>query len=139
VILSYENYLEYLYNNHNILPRHASRPFFAVKTASVLLVHFKLQFCWKKLFALVDTYSTNYEPKKSINNIWDVGLYVCYYCLSTGANTLVCLICPNLANSLFILHLSFGRVGIVSGDCSTVKHVTHCGAMVLNGMCPASN
>jgi hypothetical protein len=32
-----------------------------------------------------------------------------------------------------ILHLSYGRVDIVLGDCSTMEHVTHCEAIVFNG------
>jgi hypothetical protein len=47
--------LESPLNTHNILPRQANKPFSTVETTSLILVSFKLKFCWKKLFALVVT------------------------------------------------------------------------------------
>jgi hypothetical protein len=52
------------FGNHNILQGRASKPFSTVKKniqqhprsrPRWILVHFKLKFCWKKLFALIMT------------------------------------------------------------------------------------
>jgi hypothetical protein len=41
--------------NDNILQKHVNRTFYIVETTLVILVHFKLKSCWKKLFVLFVT------------------------------------------------------------------------------------